>query len=170
MKTLIAVALIGSVLVTSAQANERASAVELTRAQQKIDLVGAVVRSPEQLDAYLASGTDTALHTLGTEKMRTFLDSLTFSGTGLGSFSSIELEGLPTSDVYRILAVFGLQSSTGAIPGRRQVNDDDRLINAYVARFSPRIKKNHSCIMSPGQLHGRCVKDPGRNCSTACER
>jgi len=93
----------------------------------------APIHSKSQLDAYLAVTPDSPIHTMGESKMKSFLDSLVFSPAGLGSYSVVELEGMASSDIYAILALFGLQSDASSIAHRSVASEADRYVEAVLA-------------------------------------
>ncbi len=62
------------------------------------------------------------LNALSATERSAFVDSLRFNEKGLTQFDYTLLAKLPSDEIYRILALFGMQSSTGLIPSK--LNDD----------------------------------------------
>ncbi|GLQ45183.1 hypothetical protein GCM10007862_02340 [Dyella lipolytica] len=118
----ISFALAGSVAANTSQdsVNMKTSVVDepkMTNGQ--IDLATAPIASKEQLQAHLASTPTSPINKLSPSARFNFLNSLVFTQRGLASYSYIDLAGLPVSDAYSILSLFGAQSTVGFIPDLR---------------------------------------------------
>lgn len=117
MKYSILVATLTGLLAVGPAASSEITPAASLSVQRRADAIGAPIRSKEQLHAYLSITPDSPLHKLGRAKMQSFLDSLTFTKAGLGSYSYIELEGMSSTNIYRVLSLFGAQ--TDRVRGRR---------------------------------------------------
>jgi hypothetical protein len=82
--------------------------------RDRMDWVLAPIHSRADLDAYLKAKTnsDSPLNALAPDARRRFLASLKFGRSGVGGFSTADLQYLSAVQVYRILALFGMQAYT----------------------------------------------------------
>jgi hypothetical protein len=160
--------LLGSAAITTVSASEYMPHIASPSAQEELDAIGAPITTRSQLDAYLAVTPDSPIHRLGDEKMNAFLRSLVFVPRGVGSYSTVELEGLPSTDVYRILALFGLQSTVGSVRHRRAIDASDRAIEARVGWVLPPTRAGQACLVTPGGSSHICTPLDGSRCSYLC--
>ena len=135
--------------------------------QVLLDVMVAPIHSKAELDRYLVRNPDSPIHGLGDADKQSFLSSLVFSGRGLASYSYLELEGRPASEVYRILALFGLQSESGSIRRRRSLSAEDRMVESGLRSARPPRRLDQGCWVTPYRP-GRCHHDPGHECSALC--
>jgi len=98
--------------------------------QQLIDQEVAPIRSQAALRQYLrVMPAKSPLRLLSASSRERFLGSLVFSKKGLASYSYEELAAhLTAFEAYKVLALFGQQSSVKVIPGLRQPDELSRAI------------------------------------------
>jgi hypothetical protein len=169
MKRLAMLLGLGLAAIGVLHAENAEDAVDATTRRVLLDVMVAPIHSKAELDSYLETHPDSPIHRLGASAMRSFLDSLVFARQGLGSYSYTELEGMSASDVYQILALFGLQSDTGSIRRKRSLSADDRMVEAQFRSSNPPRSPNRACWVTPNSPGG-CHPDPGRRCSAICPR
>jgi len=141
---------------------------EAAASEEVLDAISAPIRTRAQLDAYLAVTPNSPIHRLGEAKMKTFLASLMFSPRGLGSYSSVELEGMHSSEVYSILALFGLQTTTRAVRTRRATTEDDNRVERRLRRSLPPTRGGAACLVHKGGSSHVCERLEGAVCSYLC--
>jgi len=122
------------------------------------------LRNRHQLDAYLKTSPASPLHKLGPAKMKAFVSSLVFTSRGVGSYSNVDLAGLPSADAQEILGLFGLQDDV--VSGRSKRSVGAARGRSFMKRPPPRWGK--SCIVFPGGAGPRCINSPGYRCSYLC--
>lgn len=119
----IAILMMAMSLTTTANAASdqelAAATLAMEQEQQTIDLAAAVIRSQSDLQNYLLTTTNSALHRVPASARQMFIDSLMFTPHGLGSYSYIPLQSLSVTEIHQILSLFGVQTSLEAIPGLR---------------------------------------------------
>ena len=148
-------------------------AAEIAADQASIDLAVAPLRSMKDVRSHLRSTPNSPLFALPPVLRKQFIESLVFTGHGLGSYSFVPLsKGLSVSDAYKLLALFGAQSSIAFIPGLPRPANDLEVRILQSSQLSP-------MATAPPWLHGICVihgkdgdckEEYGRNCSRACDR
>ena len=129
----------------------------------------APIHTKAQLETYLAVTPDSPIHKMGETKMQSFIDSLVFAPAGLGSYSIVELEGMASSDIYAILALFGLQSDASSIPQRSVVSEADHFVEGRLGRAQPVTRLSQACLVGPGHGSGYCEPLAGSRCSYLCK-
>lgn len=133
--------------------------------QRTLDLAAAPIKSLEDFDVYIRGiGIEnTPLKKLTLESRHRFIESLRFSKSGLASFDYTDLEHeLTATEAYKLLSLFGLQSTTSSLEGLRIKDQVDRLIvNPNVATFID--YKSYECIKP-----GTCEVAGGRICTSNC--
>lgn len=87
-----------------------------------------------------------------------FIQSLRFNEKGLTQFDYSILKGLPTAKVYKILALFGMQSGTELISATPKSNGDTAP-QMIMADFL----LDHYC-----ESKGTCREDNSRACTSNC--
>ncbi|SEO99434.1 hypothetical protein SAMN02800692_3110 [Luteibacter sp. UNC138MFCol5.1] len=139
----------------------------LSRAEERVNVMTAAIRSKDQLHAHLSSDPTSPLLALEPSKRKSFVESLLFTDAGLASYSFLELEGLPSTSIYRILTLFGVQADTADI--RRSVGFEDAEVENILKRYSQRPRDNlhRMCVISPHRPT-RCVPNTGSRCPAGC--
>lgn len=160
--------LLSSTAMATVSASDYTPHIGSPSAQEELDAIGAPITTRSQLDAYLAVTPDSPIHRLGDEKMDSFLRSLVFVPRGVGSYSTVELEGLSSTEVYRILALFGLQSTVGSVRHRRTIDASDHAIEAKVGWTLPPTRGGQACLVTPGGSSRICTPLDGSRCSYLC--
>lgn len=166
MKYVIVIAALAGLFAAGIAAASEVTTSSTSSALERANAIGAPIRSKDQLYAYLSVMPDSPLHKLGPAKMQSFIDSLVFTQRGLGSYSYIELEDMSSSDIYRILALFGSQADVPLI--RRSVTESDGDVEQLLKSRRPVDRHNWSCIVRPGGHGGRCRRDMGYVCGGGC--
>lgn len=121
--------------VTAANATALA-AIEIQRLEAErieLDHLLARIKSESDLKAYLSDVPLKAspLRFMSDTGRERFLDSLVFTELGLASFNYSDLVGeLSASEIYEILALFGMQHEVRQLPDVRIITRADRLIMA----------------------------------------
>lgn len=139
----------------------------------QIDLATAPIASREQLQAHLASTPTSPINKLSPSAQFNFLNSLVFTQRGLASYSYIDLAGLPVTDAYSILSLFGAQSTISLIP-HLQVDSAldqsilDRAESESTSGFvHPMAKpKDQVCLVGPDG--SGCASKYGSLCMDGC--
>ena len=129
----VAVLVAGSVMSAQAQQIVKGdvSSGEQELLDRDLDNALAPIRSKVDLDRYLASRqiSATPLAALSSGSRQRFLQSLIFGQNGLASFDDRDIRNeLTATQAYRLLALFGVQRSTPAIPGLKVKTRADELI------------------------------------------
>lgn len=90
----------------------------------------APIKSADDLAGYTAAlPVNSPLRLLPQKSMERFIANLTFNESGVSGFSYAELERhLSVSEVYRVLALFGLQHAAAQVSGARVESDLDEAI------------------------------------------
>ena len=104
---------------------------QILERQRQLDMMSAPIHSESDLAKYdeITDVSQNPLNSLSQAAKGRFLKSLIFNEKGLSSFGEADLKTeLSASQVYRILSLFGVQSSTQIIQGLRMENDIDRAI------------------------------------------
>jgi hypothetical protein len=117
--------------VTTSSVGERAGEdVRHIGEQRTIDIGTALIRSQEDLDAYLQRNpmAESPLRALSPVDRQLFLSGLVFSENGLANFPYRDLEGLSATQAHEILALFGWQRMVTSIEGLRVESALDKLI------------------------------------------
>ncbi|MGO4551837.1 hypothetical protein AB4059_12120 [Lysobacter sp. 2RAF19] len=156
----------------SATISPQAWAADVAIRQSQIDTALAPIRSREDLRAHLQREMHSPLHRLAPAQRERFLASLVFAPEGLASYSFLPLEaGLSVTEVYRVLALFGAQSSIAAI------GNLDPATEAESAMLD--VSDISTMAAMPSWAHGICVVNGasrscapqyGSNCSRACDK
>ncbi|MDF2817527.1 MAG: hypothetical protein K0S73_1467 [Stenotrophomonas rhizophila] len=136
----------------------------LEEEQQAIDLASAIIHSPQDLQQHLAANHASALNKLSPTALSAFIEGLVFTPRGLGSYNYLPLQTLSITDIHRILALFGVQTSMEAIPGLMPRNASEELMLRPMARPG---RPNSQCYM--GDKNTYCRATPSSVCPTSCE-
>lgn len=128
--------------------------------------LNSALRSRLELNTYLDRNRHTVLDQLGPGRKQAFLDSLVFTGKGVGSYSSVALEGLPSNVTRSVLSLFGLRSDV--TPLQSAGSTGARRVSRSVSRRPPPPRWGKMCIAFPGGDRFRCVPGPGYKCSYLC--
>ncbi len=85
------------------------------------------IMSVTELDHHIGSTTalSSPLGKLSDSGLSRFIASMKFNEKGLTSYSFAELEGVPATDVHKILALFGVERTTKLIQNTRVLNMTD---------------------------------------------
>lgn len=96
----------------------------------RVDALVAPIHSHADLTKYLTTTPKGAspLDAMPPAARGRFLRSLHFTEAGLGSFSYADLQNLTATQIYKILALFGVQAVTPIIIGARIVTPTDQTI------------------------------------------
>jgi hypothetical protein len=111
--------------------NEDLKIVLADHAQQiRVALEMAPIKSNRQLHQYINTTPSeiSAFNGISQQQQTTFIRSLKFNENGLTEFDPTPLKGMTPTQVYKILALFGMQSGTSSINAIAQ-NDLDRSVN-----------------------------------------
>jgi hypothetical protein len=145
-----------------------ASKIESTLAAEDADGSRAAIRSRGQLDKHLRTAPKSPLYKLGAARMKSFVASLVFTEKGLGSYSFVDLEGMPVSDVRGILGLFGLQDDAGVGRSAASVAQEGGRVSRSRSKRSPP-RWGQTCIVSPGgRVRPHCISADGFRCSSVC--
>lgn len=145
---------------------------EVGATQREIEEAMAPIRSAADLKRYLETTTDSPLDKLGASARGNFLKSLVFAKGGLGSYSYVELSGLTVTDAYRILSLFGAQSSVSSIPNLKPRNKSEESVYTLSSRLygTQGVIRNYECIVYGADPDPtRCSYMYGRNCNSLCK-
>jgi len=90
-----------------------------------------------------------------------------FTPKGLGSYSWQALAGqLSVSDAYRLLSLFGLQSSTSLVPTMAPAGE----VEHHMMDISPMVRDiGHKVCVIYGPNNYVCESRGGSMCSKACD-
>ena len=126
--------------------------------QSQIDAALAPIRSHAALRAHMRHAADSPLYLLSGQQRQQFIQSLVFVPEGLASYSFVPFEqGLSVTDAYRVLALFGAQSSLATILNLHPVNEAE---NAMLE-----VSGVSTMAAIPPWAHGICVINGGsRRC------
>lgn len=148
--------------------------------QAEVDRVTAIIRSRADLKRYLANTPDAPLNKLPARIRHSFIERLTFTPRGLGSYSYSGLtDYLSTTDIYQTLSLFGVQKSVGAIPGLKRQNETDGLIatlsfdnceyeGSPTCPDRPKTKTDHVCADDWLGDGYKCHYSFGDVCTASC--
>ena len=138
--------------------------------QVDIDLAVAPIRSSAELDLYLAQHRNSPLHQLRPDLRQRFIESFVFTKKGLASYSYLPLERLSVTEAYRLLSLFGVQSSIGGIRGLRATNASERtILEASSTSIAANPDWKDGICVIHGPAPGICHDRHGSNCSRACD-
>lgn len=130
-----------------------------------VDAATAPIRSEAQLQTYLAAhplGTS-PLDVLSLEARQRFLASLEFNRKGLATFEYGDLQNeLSPTQIYAILALFGVQKYTAMMTDAHTVTSTDALIMSTVSPLRAFLK-DHYCFNK-----GSCAPAIDWACTTNC--
>jgi hypothetical protein len=104
--------------------------------QRALDQIAAPIRSRADLDDYLSHMPPRSpLFKLPEQARTEFIQSLVFTELGLASYRYLPLQQIDMADAYRILALFGVQSSLAVSSGiEAKTQDGQRVKVALSAR------------------------------------
>lgn len=135
--------------------------------QQEIDLAIAPIKSLADLEHHLTTAIDSPLAKLTPDARKEFIESLVFTSKGLGSYSWRPLAAtLSVTDTWRVLSLFGLQSTTSDVPGPAATSD----VEHHMLEAAPMIQHdwgNKICVVQSPNVW--CETQYGANCSRACD-
>jgi hypothetical protein len=106
----------------------------------QLDRAAALIRSPTDLQAWLARPRPASdpFAALSPPARARFLASLRFGPQGLASFQSADIQGeLSAIEAWRLLALFGLQSTLVAMPVLAVHSPEDEEVEAWRRAVSP---------------------------------
>lgn len=140
------------------------------------DIATALITSTDQLGSHLATTPSSPLYKLSPAARSHFVASLVFTPRGLGSYAYEDLAGLSVADAYRVLSLFGAQSTVNSVPGLKENTDLDRTIAAKTQASAqaggvvgplgdPRFNK--VCVVGPEGAN-KCVSEAGHHCTDGC--
>ena len=98
--------------------------------QSKLDYLGAQIKSREDLNSYLSTTpiNKSPFDHLSLGAKSRFLSSLVFNEKGLVGYSYADLVAeLPASEIYKVLSLFGAQSTVPSIKGAKIASESDKL-------------------------------------------
>jgi hypothetical protein len=145
--------------------------LEVGTTQREIEEAMAPIKSMADLNNYLKTTTDSPLRKLGTSARGNFLKSLVFTKDGLGSYSYIELAGLTVTEAYKILSLFGAQSSVSSIPNLKPQNKSEESILTLSSQIygTESYLRNYQCVVNGDDTDPtHCVYLYGSYCNSAC--
>lgn len=107
----------------------RYAAMDAEQKERELEHQLAPIQSRNQLSEYLKTHLMSSLSALTPGAKRRFIQSLVFTEKGLGSYdySDLRIE-LTATQIYKLLALFGVQRTTALIPNIRIENPTDQLI------------------------------------------
>ncbi|HJR72089.1 MAG TPA: hypothetical protein VJ806_00430 [Luteimonas sp.] len=108
------------------------SAAKDAQKQRSIDGALAPIKSSTDLRSYvLNKQPNSPLNRLSPGAQKRFIESIQFNEKGVTTYDYADLRAeLTASQVYEVLALFGIQGTTAIIPGLRVNSDADRAIMA----------------------------------------
>ncbi|UOF13577.1 hypothetical protein IEQ11_17745 [Lysobacter capsici] len=182
---LIALALLSPQAISSqhksASLDAAEAVAELSLMQQEIDSATAPIKSRQQLQRYLSRTPEAPLHKLPDSAKRNFINSLIFTGKGLGSYSYLPLaDHLSATEIYQTLSLFGVQSSTGVIPKLKAHTTVERSIMARptsdfcetpdspLCQAGGGTKTDYICSSDPWDDKYSCTYSFGDICTKSC--
>jgi hypothetical protein len=138
---------------------------------QAIQAALAPIKSETDLNAYLANDRfrTSPLDALSLAARQQFLVSLRFSSKGLASFNYTVLENeLTPTQIYKILALFGLQRDIYLFKDSQQVTPLDKLIMSHPSvRGLPSDHQGYECDEAYGHPH-TCSRADSEICTSNC--
>jgi hypothetical protein len=152
-------------VVPAAQATDTSADVARWQ-QQEVDLAMAPIKSRADLDHHLRTVADSPLTRLPSAARQAFIDSLVFTPKGLGSYAWGPLAAsLDVTETWRVLSLFGLQSTTGNVPGAAPTT----MVEHHMVEATPMIQDhgNKICVVHNPNIW--CAHNYGSNCSRACD-
>jgi hypothetical protein len=148
---------------------------QILERQRQLDMLSAPIHSESDLVKYdeKTDASQNPLNSLSQAARGRFLKSLVFSEKGLASFGEADLKTeLSASQVYRILSLFGVQSSTQLVQGLRMENDVDRAImsKASIIPYTmPGGADGYRCAdVASGEPAHTCFNFPQAICTANC--
>lgn len=98
--------------------------------QNAIDYAVAPIKSKVDLLSYLHNKpANSPINKLSPQGLQHFVSSVQFNEKGVTTYDYSDLRAeLSATQVYQVLALFGIQHSTSAIPGLQVLDDADRAI------------------------------------------
>ena len=156
----------------NAQQNPCAKALEeMGILERDLSVMLAPIRTEAALRKYLASPQSNSPFAPLSQGARTrFVQSLRFSEKGLSGYEYGDLQQeLTATQIYRILSLFGVETSTSAIPGLKVQSKSDELILLRGKLYNTTLR---AATDYPGYICGgkaSCIKDEraiciGANC------
>ncbi|MBS0571250.1 MAG: hypothetical protein JSS28_11615 [Proteobacteria bacterium] len=139
-------------------------------ARNAVDLAMAPIKSRADLRNYLRSrhSTQSPLDALTPASLRHFLASLQFNENGITSFDRRDLEQeLSPSQIYQVLALFGVQRDTGFMKHARIVAPIDRTLTAD-SWWPIGLGEDHDDYKCDSNNPHTCVKSVGSICTSNC--
>ena len=132
---------------------------EERRAQ--IDLAVAPIRSAGTLKVYTSGQLGkTPLDSIPGPDRTAFIKSLKFNDRGITEFNYEALSSLTSTQAYQVLALFGQQRFTSALPNVHAITPEDSLIMVH-PMLLPLL--DYRC-----EDRGTCSKWPGKACTDNC--
>ncbi len=105
----------------------------------------APIMSAAELDQHIDSSTalNSPLGKLSDSGLNRFIASMTFNEKGLTGYSYAELEGVPATDVHKILSLFGVERTTKMISNARiqSIRDAEIMGDNLLSEKSTKVKK-----------------------------
>jgi hypothetical protein len=147
-------------------------ATDVAIRQSQIDVALAPIRSRADLRTHLQRDLNSPLHRLPPVQRERFIGSLVFTPEGLASYSFLPLEkGLSVSEVYRVLSLFGAQSSIAAIRNLHPASEAESamLDVSGISAMAAMPSWAHGICVISGESRS-CVPQYGSNCSRACDK
>jgi hypothetical protein len=157
--------------------------------QADLDNATALIKSTSQLRQFLANR-NTPLDKLPQPIREDFINSLQFTGGGLGSYSYLDLRDyLSASEIYQVLSWFGAQNSISLIPDvevkteldqaimnhmkslrlGQQLSDESAVksVQANSASTPPDGKIDYGCFIGSAGV-AQCIFEAGYLCQSWC--
>lgn len=131
-----------------ANAAESASPSDAQMNQRILDQIAAPITSQAALDSYLRQlPAGSPLKALSQRARTDFLDSLVFTDRGLASYRYVPLQQIDLADAYRILALFGVQSSLAVAPSVHAASEEGILLEAAFSKDPIRVDyPGYACV------------------------
>lgn len=127
---------------------------------------GPQIRSAQQLSEHLRTTPDSPLALLKPAARERFVASMKFTKAGLASYAVTELEALTASQVYEVLALFGLERTTPMIQNAQVLDDADAAIMAAQQGDATTLGVDHEGYECAGR--GSCAKASNYICTSNC--
>lgn len=101
--------------------------------QRELDQIAAPIRTRADLDDYLRQiPPRSPLFKLPEQARAEFIQSLVFTERGLASYRYVPLQQIDMADAYRILALFGVQSSLAVSSGIEAKTQEGQRVKAVL--------------------------------------
>ncbi|WP_143073980.1 hypothetical protein [Roseateles sp. YR242] len=182
MKNSVIALILGILTCAAAQSQVAPSAGSDGRIQNQVEInrLLAPIKSAQDLYDYLnKKPPESPLDKLSPSAKRRFVDSLQFNEKGLTTFQYTDLESeLSTSEIYQVLALFGVQHHAASIRGARVSSATDLLIKNSLLVCDPsfaaqgiRAATTGICIDYPDYQcikRGTCESAGGKICTSNC--